>query len=70
MPDNEQLAAQLLLMYELSLPQGMGIENYVTFDKSASRTTILLTPSDSYELIEFEKSLIHFSSTLFTLYSL
>ena len=64
MPDTQTLAAQLLLMYELSLPQGAGVENFVTFDKSASRTTLLLKPSESYQLIEFETELREFYNGL------
>ena len=64
MPDSQQLAAQLSLMYELSLPQGVGLENYVTFDRRAARTTILLTPSESYQLIDFENELNQFFAEL------
>lgn len=64
MPDSRQLAAQYLLLYELSLPRGMGIENFVTFDKRASRTSILLTPADSNELLVFEQELKTFFQTI------
>ena len=64
MPDSQGLAAQLSLMYEMSLPQGAGVENYITFDRRASRTTILLAPSESYELIEFERRLDHYFEQL------
>ncbi len=57
MPEDQQLAAQLLLLYELSLPQGMGLESFVSIDKSAARTSILLKPSESYQLLEFEHQL-------------
>jgi predicted RND superfamily exporter protein len=60
LPESQPLAAQYLLLYELSLPQGMGIENFVSFDKSASRTSILLAPSESHELLVFERELIDY----------
>ena len=64
MPDSQALAAQLSLMYELSLPRGTGLENFLTFDRRASRTTLLLKPSESYELIEFETELREFFTQL------
>ncbi|NNJ72611.1 MAG: MMPL family transporter [Enterobacterales bacterium] len=60
LPDSTAMAAQYLLLYELSLPQGLGMENFVTFNKSASRTTVLLTPSDSSQLLKFEEELLSY----------
>ena len=37
LPDNRQLAAQYLLLYELSLPYGLDLNNQINLDKSATR---------------------------------
>lgn len=39
-PDSRELAAQYLLLYELSLPMGLDLANQVNLDKSAVRLTI------------------------------
>ena len=39
-PDNRELAAQYLLLYEFSLPYGLDLNNQINVDKSASRVTI------------------------------
>ncbi len=57
MPESQQLAAQYLLLYELSLPEGLGVDSFITFDRRSSRTSILLQPMDSEQLVAFEKSL-------------
>jgi predicted RND superfamily exporter protein len=36
-PDNRQLAAQYLLLYEMSLPFGLDLNNQINVDKSATR---------------------------------
>ena len=42
LPDNRQLAAQYLLLYELSLPYGLDLNNQINLDKSATRLTATL----------------------------
>ncbi|MFK7887900.1 MAG: RND family transporter [Gammaproteobacteria bacterium] len=37
LPEDSQLGAQYLLLYELSLPQGLDLTNQINLDKSASR---------------------------------
>ncbi len=39
-PDNKELAAQYLLLYELSLPYGLDLNNQIDVDKAATRITI------------------------------
>ncbi|MFQ5633977.1 MAG: RND family transporter [Gammaproteobacteria bacterium] len=41
-PDDRDLAAQYLLLYELSLPYGLDLNNRVNIDKSATRLTVTL----------------------------
>ncbi|GMR04635.1 MAG: MMPL family transporter [Thermodesulfobacteriota bacterium] len=40
LPDKRNLAAQYLLLYEMSLPYGLDLNSQVSIDKSASRLTI------------------------------
>jgi len=42
LPDNRELAAQYLLLYEMSLPYGLDLNNQINVDKSATRMTVLL----------------------------
>lgn len=46
-PENKELSAQYLLLYELSLPQGMDLTNQITFDKTASRVVVTFSSMDS-----------------------
>lgn len=39
-PENAELSAQYLLLYELSLPYGLDLNDRINIDKSASRVTI------------------------------
>ena len=41
-PDNPQLAAQYLLLYELSLPFGLDLNNQINIDKSATRLSVVI----------------------------
>ncbi len=41
-PDERNLAAQYLLLYEMSLPYGLDVNNMINVDKSASRLTVVL----------------------------
>jgi len=40
LPDNRNLAAQYLLLYELSLPYGLDLNDRISVDKSSSRVTV------------------------------
>ena len=41
-PENRQLAAQYLFLYEISLPFGLDLNDRISLDKSASRVTVTL----------------------------
>ncbi|MEQ8799042.1 MAG: MMPL family transporter [Salinisphaeraceae bacterium] len=43
-PDSRALIAQYLLVYEMSLPQGTGINDLISLDKSAVRLAVVLNP--------------------------
>lgn len=42
LPQSQDLAAQYLLLYEMSLPYGMDLNTQINVDKSASRLTVML----------------------------
>ncbi len=54
-PDNREEAAQYLLLYELSLPFGLDLNNQINVDKSESRVTVTLKNLDSPEMIAFSE---------------
>ena len=52
-PENREEAAQYLLLYELSLPFGLDLNNQINVDKSESRVTVTLENNSSAEMIAF-----------------
>ncbi len=56
-PDNIEEAAQYLLLYELSLPYGLDLNNQVNNGKSETRFTVTLKEVQSKEMIEFSERL-------------
>lgn len=52
-PDNREEAAQYLLLYELSLPFGLDLNNQINVDKSETRVTVTLKNINSPEMIAF-----------------
>lgn len=52
-PDNREEAAQYLLLYELSLPFGLDLNNQINVDKSESRVTVTTENISSAEMIAF-----------------
>ena len=51
-PESQALAAQYLLLYELSLPQGLDLNNQIDRSRSATRVTISAVTLSSQELLE------------------
>ena len=49
-PDTVEAAAQFLLLYELSLPRGLDLQNRISIDKSETRMTAILKSISSVEL--------------------
>jgi len=58
LPDRSDLTAQYLLMYELSLPLGLGLNDTITFDRSASQMVVILKRTHSAELLKQEQRAI------------
>ncbi|GAA0368448.1 MMPL family transporter [Bowmanella denitrificans] len=55
LPAERELAAQYLLLYEMSLPFGLDLNNQVNLDKSATRVMTTLKNLGSKEFTEFER---------------
>ena len=54
-PETKELSSQYLLLYELSLPLGLDLNNMLSFDKSASRMIVSLPSLKTYEFIEIQE---------------
>ncbi|WP_207061986.1 RND family transporter [Motiliproteus sp. SC1-56] len=54
LPENRELAAQYLLLYEMSLPYGLDLNNQLNVDKSAIRVVASFHTLTSNELIGLE----------------
>ena len=50
-PESQALAAQYLLLYELSLPQGLNLNNQIDRSRSATRVSISAETLDSREVL-------------------
>ena len=51
-PEIQELTAQYLLLYELSLPQGLNLNNQIDRSRSATRVTISAETLDTREVLE------------------
>ncbi len=49
-PEKRELAAQYLLLYEMSLPFGLDLNNRINVDKSTTRMTVTLKDTNTKEL--------------------
>ena len=54
LPDQRDLAAQYLLLYEMSLPYGLDLNNQINVDKSATRMTVMLYNMSTSNVIALE----------------
>ncbi|HHI92913.1 MAG TPA: hypothetical protein ENK04_05255 [Gammaproteobacteria bacterium] len=55
LPDNRELAAQYLLLYEMSLPYGLSLNNQISVDKSATKLTVTLEKISSEGMLALEE---------------
>ena len=55
LPEQRELAAQYLLLYEMSLPYGLDLNNQINVDKSATRMIVTLKGISTLELRELEE---------------
>nr|VFK57146.1 MAG: hypothetical protein BECKTUN1418F_GA0071002_11053 [Candidatus Kentron sp. TUN]VFK65147.1 MAG: hypothetical protein BECKTUN1418E_GA0071001_11023 [Candidatus Kentron sp. TUN] len=56
LPENRELAAQSLLLYEMSLPYGLDLNNQINVDKSATRIRISTRTLSTNEVLALEKN--------------
>jgi len=54
LPEERNLAAQYLLLYEMSLPYGLDLNNQIDVDKSATKIAVTLKTLTSNEVIAFD----------------
>jgi len=55
LPDSRNLAAQYLLLFEMSLPYGLDLNNQINVDKSSMRLIVTLKDISTVELRDFGK---------------
>ncbi len=55
LPEERDLAAQYLLLYELSLPYGLDLNNQINVDKSSTKVTATIGVISSKEMIELNE---------------
>jgi len=55
LPESRELAAQYLLLYEMSLPYGLDLTNQVNVDKSETRLIATTVELSNVELLNFER---------------
>ena len=55
-PDRRELAAQYLLLYEMSLPFGLDLNNRINVDKSATRMIVTIKGLKTSKLRELDRS--------------
>jgi predicted RND superfamily exporter protein len=58
LPESQEMSAQYLLLYEMSLPYGLDLNNQLNVDKSSSRIVLTLKNMTSNELINVEQDMI------------
>jgi predicted RND superfamily exporter protein len=56
LPESRELAAQYLLLYEMSLPYGMDLNDRINVDKSSTRITITVDDVSSREIRELGRA--------------
>jgi hypothetical protein len=58
LPESQEMSAQYLLLYEMSLPYGLDLNNQLNVDKSSSRIVATFKNMSSNELINVEQEMI------------
>ncbi|MCJ8274335.1 MAG: MMPL family transporter [Psychrosphaera sp.] len=63
LPDQRDLAAQYLLLYEMSLPYGLDLNNQIDIAKSSTRVTMSLREMSSAQMLALEQNLNNWLQT-------
>lgn len=59
LPANRELAAQYLLLYEMSLPYGLDLNNQIDVAKQTTKVNVTLKTISSNQILELEKRATH-----------
>ena len=59
LPESQDMAAQFLLLYEMSLPYNLDLNNQLNIDKSGTRVSVTMKNLGSKEFTEFEDRAEH-----------
>ena len=62
LPDSRELAAQYLLLYEMSLPYGLDLNNQINMDKSATKVLAAFQTMSTTEVLAMEKKVAQWMS--------
>ena len=54
LPESRELSAQYLLLYEMSLPYGLDLNNQINFDKSSTRLSATLKTVSTQDMLRIE----------------
>ena len=54
LPDSRELAAQYLLLYEMSLPFGLDLNNQIDIDKKSTRISVTLQTLSTKQILDIE----------------
>ncbi|USD39991.1 MMPL family transporter [Vibrio sp. SCSIO 43135] len=63
LPLDRELAAQYLLLYEMSLPYGLDLNNQINVDKSSIKMVLTIDNLGSVELVELENRIYQWFAT-------
>lgn len=63
LPEQPDLTAQYLLLYEMSLPYGLGLDNTINHSKSASQLVVILHESHSEALLRIDRKAREWATT-------
>lgn len=63
LPESRDLAAQYLLLYEMSLPFGLDLNNQVDVDKASTRMTVLMYNISTSQVLALEKRALDWLQT-------
>lgn len=62
-PESRELSAQYLLLYELSLPLGLGLDDTINNARSAIRMSVAFSKADSIYILELEQKALEWLET-------
>lgn len=63
LPESRELSAQYLLLYEMSLPYGLDLNNQINFDKSATRVSATLDTISTQDMLRIERESMEWMKT-------